>query len=180
MKKIWREFKLEITLAAASLLFITLDKIPHINFSCVFKWISNVNNGLNTSDLITFFTITIGIYVSILCIISTSQSTVIRALINHNKEQGLGIVVVGGILENMALILYILLSPCFYYKYFILIISIIISVISFIKFVFILYRFYNISNKEIIKSIDQEEEDKKALFSDLAILKDNTHKTNKK
>ena len=182
MKDIWREFKIEVILAAISLFLIVLNKLPLLDISCIFKFINNkwigiINDtGINTSDLITFLTIVIGIYLSILCIIATSQSTVIKALIEEDTEKQLGVVVIGGIIENLILILYILFSVRFYYQYFILLSLTLISVISFLKFIFVLYHFYNISNQETIKNIVQEEKDKNELFTSLAILKDNTKK----
>ena len=180
MKDIWREFKAEVILAAISLFLIVLNDLQLLDISCIFKFINNdwvgiINDtGINTSDLITFLTIVIGIYLSILCIVATSQSTVIKALIKEETEKQLGVVIIGGIIENMILILYILFSVRFYYQYFILLSLTLISVISFLKFIFILYHFYNISNQETIKNIVQEEKDKNELFTTLTILKDNT------
>lgn len=180
MKNIWREFKTEVILAAISLFLIVLNKLPLLDISCIFKFINNkwIGTGINTSDLITFLTIVIGIYLSILCIIATSQSTVIKALIEEDTEKQLGVVVIGGIIENLILILYILFSVRFYYQYFILLSLTLISVISFLKFIFVLYHFYSISNQETIKNIVQEEKDKNELFTSLAILKDNTKNNN--
>ena len=95
-------------------------------------------------------------------------------LLERNKENSLGFTVVGGIIENLIAILFILFTVDFYYKNFILLSIISISVVSFIKFIFILFYFYKISNNETIKSIDQEIKDKNDLFVSLEILKENT------
>lgn len=180
MKQIRRNFMIEIILDIISLILILINKIKLVDLSNMFdfinvKWISKISEeGISTSNLITFLTITIGIYLSILCIISTSQSNVIKVLLERNKENSLGFTVVGGIIENLIAILFILFTVDFYYKNFILLSIISISVVSFIKFIFILFYFYKISNKETIKSIDQEIKDKNDLFVSLEILKENT------
>lgn len=180
LKQIRRDFMIEIILAIISLILILINKIKLIDLSNMFnfinvKWISKISEeGISTSNLITFLTITIGIYLSILCIISTSQSNVIKVLLERNKEDSLGFTVVGGIIENLIAILFILFTVDFYYKNFILLSIVLISVVSFIKFIFILFYFYKISNNETIKSIDQEIKDKSDLFASLEILKENT------
>ena len=136
LKQIRRDFMIEIILAIISLILILINKIKLVDLSNMFnfinvKWISKISEeGISTSNLITFLTITIGIYLSILCIISTSQSNVIKVLLERNKENSLGFTVVGGIIENLIAILFILFTVDFYYKNFILLSIISISVVS--------------------------------------------------
>lgn len=161
---------------------IILNKTDIINISIVFKtlntWISNLNygEGINSSDIITFLTILVGIYLSIFCIISTSQSTVIEILIYKNKEENLGIIVVGGIIENIITIIYILFVPSFYYHSFILILLMILSIFSFGKFMKILYLFYRYSNQQTLKDIKEGERYKNDVLLELKSLKDNIRK----
>lgn len=182
MLKVIRNFKMEIAIIAISLIAILLNCLTPIDISGAFdfindKWVNNISQeGLKTSDLITFLTIIIGVYLSILSIISTSQSPVIKVLIENNKEHELGHVVFVGIIENLLIIIFIILSPDFYYKNVLLLSMIAISIISFLKFVITLFYFYRISNNETVKSIDQYEYDRKMLFADLTTLKDNTKK----
>lgn len=112
MKQIRRDFMIEIMLAIISFILILINKIKLVDLSNMFnfinvKWISKISEeGIGISNLITFLTITIGIYLSILCIISTSQSNVIKVLLERNKENSLGFTVVGGIIENLIAILF--------------------------------------------------------------------------
>lgn len=163
-------FKIEVAILLFSA-YISIFKIQSIiNF--LEDYYKNINAAANNGEMIAFLTIIIGIYISIITIISTSRIPASRLILENQLEDRIILFVFPAIIMNIIEILYILLAPDFKY-YIVFYFSLFcIQIVMLIKFIIFILMICKTNVNEVVKEIDDADAKEKELYALLCSIRD--------
>lgn len=148
-----RNVKTEILVAAFSLLFWLVDSggiIKKVDFPTYFS-----QDRLN--GIAAFFAITIGVYITIITVLATSEIGISKEMLKRRLDRPLINVIMVGLAENFISVGFSVFVPMDANTSFMLVVSLIISVISFIKFIILLVIIFKKNMEQMAKVIEEEE-----------------------
>lgn len=176
LKKLRRlQCKLEITIAAISLGIIVVDIFSghkSLLITIIADFYNKINADEKNSDLVAFIAITIGIYISIITILSTSRIPASEEILKNHLEVKIINFVFLAVSTNILDIIYILFVPKFvYYEliYFALLIPQITFLIKFMIFILLLCK---VNVNAVINEIDSEQSEKERVYNLLCNIRD--------
>lgn len=175
LKKLWRlQCKIEISISITSLIIILIDsftkKLHFLNKVSAFY--ESINASEKNSDIIAFIAITIGIYISVITIISTSRIPASKIILEHKLDKKVISFVFYAIMMNIVEIIFVLFFSCFPYYELIYFALLIIQIIILIKFMIFILLLCKLNVKEIVKEIDAEEKEKEEMYNILCSIRD--------
>lgn len=148
-----RNIKTEILVAAFSLLFWLVNPggiIKKVDFPAYFS-----QDRLN--GIAAFFAITIGVYITIVTVLATSEIGISKEMLKRRLDRPLINVIMVGLTENFVSVGFSVFAPMNVNTSFMLVVSLIISVISFIKFIILLVIIFKKNMEQMAKAIEEEE-----------------------
>ena len=150
-----REYKIEILIIVSFFVFISLTHSGKISNN-IFSELLNFFTDARCSNILSFFSIVIGIYITIWSIFSTSASKINEEILKAKIDGHLFFIICINIFETLLLIIFLAFIPTSFtiYKYSIVPLCA-ISSISFIKFIILLIYLTKINIEFIIKDIDE-------------------------
>ena len=110
------------------------------------------------NGIVTFFAITIGVYIAVITVLATSEIGISKEMLKKRLDKPLINVIVVGMIENFIATGLGIFAPTNMLMKRVLLIFIIISLISFTKFVVLLVVIFKKNMDQMAKSIDDEEE----------------------
>lgn len=105
-----------------------------------------------------FFAITIGVYITVITILATSEISITREMLIRKLDKSLINVMITGMVENFVSVAMAIFIPLNYISGFILIVFVTISMISFIKFVILLIVIFKRNADLMANSIEKSEQ----------------------
>lgn len=181
---IWglKNWKIEGIILLVAGLFCVIAKIFSDN-DIIKNLMNNLIKFINEERidlLLTFSSISIGIYVTIITIIATSTIGITEDILRKRKSLSLLRVFFSGLMENLLLVIILCfidvqnITHCFSIILFGLIL---ITFISFIKFIFLIKDIFLANMKSMVKNIIKENKYSQDIINLLEDIKENTKNT---
>lgn len=168
------KLKIEISITA---IFVMLKFIKNDALCEIINNLSTYYTESRLNNIVTFVSISIGVYMAIISILATTSTSVSEKIVERKLDDGLIALTCSGIIEGsflMGLIIFVAdTSPDLYYLITLLIIIFSISFLKFIIFVILAYK-YNLST--IAKQVDEKNNLKNDILHLLEQIEKNTLK----
>lgn len=178
MKETQRSLNYEILLVIAFTFFTVYIRKKEIIISFE-NVMANYFSNDRISNLIEFFSVTIGIYMTLISIFAISVTKIMIALSERDMEDKFLSVLMSGLISCIVVVLYIVFMPIIagYYLYFIFLL--ILAIFHFIYFICILYNIFKFNVKNMPKEVREEDKFKKGIASNIFIIKDDIEEIRK-
>lgn len=174
-KSTLRNVKVEITVILISIIgYVLVNVIPH---KCVYDvdWMGYFNQE-RLNGIAAFFSITVGIYVTIVTILATSRIGISKEILEKNLDKGLINVIIFGMSENLLAVAMSIFIPLNKTGAYILLVLLIVSVISFVKFILLLVIIFKANLNKMARDIDQEEQYSNEMLGTIKEIQKNLRK----
>ena len=137
--------------------------------------IVNVTLGVYFCDermglLVDFFSISAGIYITMLSILAISTTKIMEALLKKRMEQQLLDVMMWGLISNVIVILALVFIPEMRGKNIILLATLIWAFLRLIYFFFVLFAIFKFNVQNMDKEIDEENKWKNGVQNKIAVI----------
>lgn len=178
MKEIKKYLNFEILLIIAFTIFTAYvrKKETIVSFENVMaKYFSNDR----ISNLIEFFSVSIGIYMTLISIFAISVTKIMIALSEKDMENKFLSMLMSGLISCIVVVLYIVFMPIIPGYYLYLIFLLILAIFHFIYFIHILYYIFKFNVKNMFKEVKENEKYKKGISANIFIIKDDVEEIRK-
>lgn len=178
MKMILSQFKFELIIVSLSVIYVIFESWLDAAFPLnrIEDYFNKIDASEKSADIIAFIAIAIGIYISVITIISTSRIPASKKILENNLEGKLLFFVFVAVSVNMVDILYLLFVPDFkfYVVFYFMLLLIQISIL--IKFLMMIIYLCKINIEEVVNDIDEQADEKKELFNIISEIRDELKK----
>lgn len=150
-----RNCKLELSITLLGVLWIISSK----NYPTVLQILKKYLSDDRCAGIVSYLTITIGIYVTVWSIFATSAAKINEELLKKKVEGQLFFVIILALFETFISIILVVFIPDVFSIYTnLLLIFILLASISFIKFIILLMRLTKVNIGFIVKEIDEQKQ----------------------
>ena len=152
-----RNLKIEIIMLISAFVIYFLQT-SFFNSICIDEFLLKylVQDRLN--GIATFFAITIGVYVTIITVLATSELGISKEMLKKRLDSSLIDIVIIGILEDLCSIIFAMFIPLNAITRYLLFIFLVVAITSFIKFIFILIYIFKGNMEHMAKIMDDEDQ----------------------
>jgi len=172
-------FKLEVLTITVSILYAVIEQISKkslFSVQNIIKYYEKINASEKNADIISFIAITIGIYISVITIISTSRIPASKQILENNLDNNLIFFIFGAVIMNIIEIMYLLFVPNFKFYVIFYFTLMIIQVTILIKFLCLVLYICKINVNEVVNEIDEDTKNREDLYNILCIIQDELKK----
>ena len=184
MKKIEQillHYKTELCIVLFSVISILVDFLSNgkINYvKCFSRFYDYIDASTKNLDLVAFIAISIGIYVSIIMIISTSRMPASKEILKHNLDKKIIEYVFFATAVDVIVIIYILFVPAFEYYKVIYLTLVVLHLAILIKFLIFVLLLCKVNVEEMVKEIDAEKIEQEKFYNILCDIQNIITKIN--
>ncbi len=129
--------------------------------------------------LIDFFSITIGIYITMISILAISITKIMEALLKERKEEQILNVMMWGLISNVIAVLLLVFMPVIQGGNIILLAILLWAVLHMIYFFFVLFTIFEYNIQNMDKEIDNENEWRNGIKKKIDIIQSDVQKITK-
>ncbi|MFQ7574541.1 MAG: hypothetical protein ACLRLD_03815 [Lachnospira sp.] len=151
--------KIELLSVGIFIFMLIFNHFEPLNINIQSYLTENRMNGIAT-----FFSITIGIYITVITILSTSEISISKEMLKRKLDKPLINVIVAGMVEDFISVGLVVFAPLNSLTSKMVVIFVIISIISFVKFIILLIVIFKENMNQMAKSIDEEEDNKQLIL----------------
>lgn len=152
--------KIELLSVGIFIFMLIFNHFEPLNINIQSYLTENRMNGIAT-----FFSITIGIYITVITILSTSEISISKEMLKRKLDKPLINVIVAGMVEDFISVGLVVFAPLNSLTSKMVVIFVIISIISFVKFIILLIVIFKENMNQMAKSIDEEEDNKQLILT---------------